>query len=232
MRFVRKSAVECLKAEGAEGRFTGYGSTFGNVDSDADIIVPGAFAKSLADFRAKNQMPAMLFSHDRARPIGDYVEAREDDHGLWLEGQLWVDGEHPNQDALTARRMMKGPGGAGMSIGFWVRGEEIDREKGIRKITDAKLVEVSVVTFPANEMARTTGVKAAQDIKTIRDFEAFLRDEGGFSRDAAKAIAAGGWKAKTADPRDEAAGDEGDPQDAAAEALKRLARSLEGYRAA
>lgn len=40
-------------------------------------------------------------------------------------------------------------------------------------------------------------------IQTIRDFETFLRDAGGFSREAAKAIAARGWKA-TSDPRDEA----------------------------
>jgi hypothetical protein len=44
-------------------------------------------------------------------------------------------------------------------------------------------------------------VKAAQRIRTIREFEDFLRDEGGFSHAAAKAIAAGGFKAS--DPRDE-----------------------------
>ena len=241
MRFVKKSAVEALKAERAEGHFTGYGSTFGNVDSDSDIIMPGAFARSLADLKSKSQMPAMLFSHERSRPIGDYLEAKEDDRGLWLEGQLWVDGPHPNQDALTARRMMLGPAGAGMSIGFWVRGEEIDRESGIRKITDAKLVEVSVVSFPANEEARTTGVKGDNDfiallcerfddVHTARDFERFLRDAG-CSREKAKALAAN-WRAK-ADPRDEAAGGKADPRDEADLALMtRLARSLEGYRAA
>lgn len=56
------------------------------------------------------------------------------------------------------------------------------------------------MTFPANGKARVGAVKAA-DIKTIREFEDFLRDSGGFSHSAAKAIASGGFKA--ADPRDE-----------------------------
>lgn len=234
MRFVRKSAGEIVKQEGAEGHFTGYGSTFGNVDSDADIIAPGAFSKSLADLRSNGQMPAMLFGHDRNRPIGDYLEAKEDNHGLWLEGQLWVDGAHPVADSLTARRMMKGPGGAGLSIGFWVRKDEYDATREIRTITDAKLVEVSVVTFPANELARTSGVKGDNEFQSIlreifsmidtpRDFERFLRDAG-CTREQAKAIAAVGWK--KADPRDGAAGGKGDPRDAELDALERLARAL------
>jgi HK97 family phage prohead protease len=213
-----------MKAEGPEGRFHGYGSTFGNVDSDSDIIMPGAFARSLADAKSKGAMPRMLFGHDRNRPIGDYLDMREDDHGLWLEGQLWVDEPHPNADALTARRMMKSPGGTGLSIGFYVRGEEIDREAGVRKITDAKLVEVSVVSFPANELAMTTGVKAVDWIQTPRDFEEFLRDAG-FSRNAAKAIAAGGWKSK-GDSRDETPGDADDSRDATAKALDDLLRTI------
>jgi HK97 family phage prohead protease len=230
MRFLLKAAGETVKMEGPAGHFTGYGSTFGNVDSDGDIIMPGAFARSLADAKSKGMMPKMLFQHDRARPIGDYLDLREDDHGLWLEGQLWIDGQHPNQDALTAHRMMKSAGGSGLSIGFYVRGDEFDRETGIRKITDAKLVEVSVVTFPANELAMTTAVKAAEWITSPRDFEEFLRDAG-FSRNAAKAITAGGWKNK-ADARDEPAGDKGDPRDAAAEALDDLLRTLRQTRAA
>jgi phage head maturation protease len=63
------------------------------------------------------------------------------------------------------------------------------------------LVEVSVVTFPANGLARVASVKAAEAIETIRQFEDFLRDAGGFSHAAAKAIASRGFKA--ADPRDE-----------------------------
>lgn len=225
---LRKSSGEniTIKGDGPVGTFSGYGSVFGNRDSDGDVIAKGAFALSLADFRAKGTLPRMLFGHDRNRPIGTYTQMREDDHGLWLEGELWVDGTHPNADAMTARRLMQSPGGAGLSIGFYIREEEIDRTQQIRTITQAKLMEVSVVTFPANELAMTVGVKAAGDIQTPRDFEEFLRDAG-FSRGQAKAIAARGFKAKD-DPREAASDSEGDPREAAT----RLFEALRGFRAA
>ena len=66
-------------------------------------------------------------------------------------------------------------------------------------------MELSVVTFPANGKARVSAVKAASEIGTMREFERFLRDVGGFSHSQAKAIAASGFKAS--DPRDEAEAD-------------------------
>jgi uncharacterized protein len=55
------------------------------------------------------------------------------------------------------------------------------------------------VTFPMNDLARNTVVKAA-DIRTVREFEDFLRDVGGFSHAASKSIARGGFKAADAEP--------------------------------
>jgi len=55
--------------------------------------------------------------------------------------------------------------------------------------------------MPANSKARVSSVKSAENIKTIRDFEAFLRDVGRFSHGAAKAIASRGFK--SSGPRDE-----------------------------
>ena len=52
---------------------------------------------------------------------------------------------------------------------------------------------MSLVTFPMNELARTGAVKAA-DIRTVRDFEDFLREVGGFSHAAAKSIACAGFR--------------------------------------
>src|SRR5262244_3331189 len=65
--------------------------------------------------------------------------------------------------------------------------------------TIKSLPEVSLVTFPMNELARTGAVKAA-DIRTIRDFEDALRDVLGFSHAAAKSIAGVGFKAAEAEP--------------------------------
>src|SRR5262249_33890272 len=65
--------------------------------------------------------------------------------------------------------------------------------------TIKNLPEVSLVTFPMNELARTGAVKAA-DIRTVREFEDALRDVLGFSHAAAKSIARRGFKMANEQP--------------------------------
>jgi Escherichia/Staphylococcus phage prohead protease len=50
-----------------------------------------------------------------------------------------------------------------------------------------------------NDLARNTAVKAS-DIRTVREFEDFLRDVGGYSHAAAKSIARAGFKAGETEP--------------------------------
>lgn len=185
-----------LKALSDDGSFEGYGAVFGNVDSYGEVVAKGAFKASLAEHRARGTLPAMLWQHDPRSPIGVYAEMREDSTGLYVKGQLALETERGSEAHVLLR--MKALNG--LSIGFVPSKWEWDEERGIRTLTQIDLWEVSLVTFPANPEARVSGVKAA-DIKTIREFEKFLRDEGGFSVEAAKRIAAGGYKALAA--RDE-----------------------------
>ena len=55
-----------VKSVSDSGEFEGYGSVFGVKDSYSDIIVPGAFAKSLAAWQEKGRLPALL---QAARPV-------------------------------------------------------------------------------------------------------------------------------------------------------------------
>ena len=71
-----------------------------------------------------------------------------------------------------------------------------------RSISKLDLYEVGPVLWGMNDQAGIEDAKASKTIKTIRDFENFLRDAGGFSIAAAKAIASGGFKANPT-PRDE-----------------------------
>ncbi|MEY2688111.1 MAG: hypothetical protein RL375_2309, partial [Pseudomonadota bacterium] len=71
---------------------------------------------------------------------------------------------------------------SGLSIGFMVRDESYDRVSGINTLKKLDLWEISLVTFPANDAARITDVKAAEQIQTLKDAEAYLRDAGGFSK--------------------------------------------------
>jgi len=204
----RTDGVEFKFAEQDDAMtFSGYGARFGNVDSYGDVIAPGAFAKTLKEAKSSGNWPAMLLQHgsflggDDNMPVGVWTEMREDEKGLHVEGRLAS--TQRGRDAYTLLKMQPRPAISGMSIGYraveWTMRSKPEEPRRTLKTVD--LFEVSLVTFPANSRARVEQVKACEDIKTIREFEDFLRDVGGFSHAAAKAIAAGGFK--SADPRDE-----------------------------
>lgn len=189
-----------IKGLSDNGEFSGYGAVFGNIDSHGEVVVAGAFQKSLAAWHGKGSLPPILWQHDKGQPLGPHTEMREDAKGLYLEGRLLKDSV---PKAAEAYSLIKEKVITGLSIGFRVVVDEWNRDSGVNYLKELDLWEVSLVTFPANDQAGVTGVKADQ-IKSIRDYEAALRDEFGFSHAQAKALASAGYKAlhKQNDPRD------------------------------
>jgi HK97 family phage prohead protease len=185
-REVRNFVLQ-LKAAGDDGTVEGYGSVFGVCDDYDDVIAQGAYVASLAAHKAAGTMPAMLWQHDASVPIGVWTEMVEDSRGLKIKGKLALD----TVKGAEAYALLKMGALNGLSIGFVAKQWAYDRETDVRTLTEVDLWEVSLVTFPANEKARITGVKAADvaGIKTIRQAEQALRDAG-FSADAAKALIA------------------------------------------
>lgn len=149
-RFARKARcgqVSIIPID-AEGRFAGYASVFGEVDQGGDIVMPGAFKKSLGK---KGQCAVrLLFQHDPKEPIGIWERIGEDGFGLWVEGRLLP--EVPRSDAL--RRLIEGGAVDGLSIGFRSQRATKDRSTGHRKLWQIDLWEISIVTFPMMEGAR------------------------------------------------------------------------------
>lgn len=176
-----------VKAIGDDGTFEGYGSVFHVEDSYRDVVAPGAFTKSLAAWRGKGALPPVLWQHSSAHPVGPYLEMREDSSGLWVRGQLLKDDVALAKEAYA---LMKAKAVTGLSIGYRTIVDEFDRDTGITTLKELDLWEVSIVTFPANDLARIESVKS---IKTVRDFEEFLR-ESGFSRSEALRIASRGFE--------------------------------------
>jgi HK97 family phage prohead protease len=182
-----------VKADGVadDGTFEGYGSVFGVVDSYQEVVAPGAFTDSLAELAAKSRVVPVLWQHRQDQPIGVYSEITEDDTGLFVKGQLLI-GEVGQ--ASEAHALMKAGAVTGLSIGYWVRESSFDEKTGIRTLTKLDLVEVSLVTFPANDDARVEAVKfklAHGELPTIREFEKLLR-EAGFSKTQATLVAGRG----------------------------------------
>ena len=72
-----------LKADADSRTVEGLGSVFHNVDGGGDIVLPGAFAKSIA-----SRKPAMLWQHKSDQVIGVWDEVRETPEGLYVKGRI------------------------------------------------------------------------------------------------------------------------------------------------
>lgn len=182
-----------IKAVGADGKFSGYGSVFGVVDSYMEVVAKGAFTESLAELKAKGRPVPVLWQHRGDSPIGIWDALIEDERGLKGEGTLLIDGVG---QAREAHALMTAKAISGLSIGYWVRESSFDEKTSIRTLTKLDLVEISLVTFPANDDARVDAVKmklAHGGLPTLPEFESLLR-EAGFSKTQAAVIANRGLK--------------------------------------
>ena len=179
--------------------FTGYGAVFGNVDSYGDVIEAGAFSKFLADVKSGNQpWPAMLSQHggwqmsaEDITPIGVWTDFAEDGHGLKVTGQL---ADTPRGlEMYKLMKMSPRPAIDGKSIGYISKECEprSKPEDPKRKLKRIDLIEVSIVTRPANGKARVESVK---NDWTERDFERLLTRDAGLSRSDALVVINQGFK--------------------------------------
>lgn len=152
-----------------QGIITGHFSRFGNIDSDKDMIMPGAFTKTLKENERRIKH---LYQHDPLRPLSGIKNSRliikEDKEGLYFEStisktswgkdtiQLYVDGvvdEH--------------------SIGFNTVKKE--PRKDYRELTELKLWEGSTVTWGANEEALANTVKSVTKEVAIKKMNNVLK---------------------------------------------------------
>lgn len=165
MKRETKSFKLHIKSVDETGIFTGYASTFGNVDYGGDVIMNGAFKKSLKDTKGKK---ILLDGHDSWSGNGriGVVNLEEDDKGLRVtKGVLNLE-KQSGREALSDLKFYLDQGlPVEMSIGYTpvkVRYPGKDDPKNVQRYLDeVKLWETSLVTFGMNPKARTDSVKGA-----------------------------------------------------------------------
>ena len=169
MHFKTKDFAFKVKAADDAGKIEGYASVFGVRDSYNEVVMPGAFADSLAKHQREGSYPLMLWQHNPDEPIGVWNELSDDGKGLFGKGQL-LQGVQRADEALI---MLKAGAIQGMSIGY----REVDVTPADtntpRQLVKLDLLEASIVSFPANRRARVDSVKADG---MISDFARRLRD--------------------------------------------------------
>lgn len=173
-------AVEFKFDADKPGVFSGYASVFGGVDSYGDTIMPGAYKDTIAE----RKRPIQMRWNHYGDVIGKWTVLREDEKGLYVEGELT-----PNHSkANDVYALIKHGAVTGMSIGYRPV-KAIENEKGGKDLHQIDLIEISVVESPADIDAQIGNVKSIiQEANSLKEIERLLRDAGGFSRADATAL--------------------------------------------
>ena len=158
---------EAPAADSKPGTIVAYASVFNNVDSYGDVILPGAFVDTLAEWEKSGRQIPLLYGHNTADPflaIGGVTEAHEDHHGLKITAELDLD----NPTAAQVYRLVKARRLAEMSFAF----NYIDTAVGVRdgqevmEVKALELFEVSIVPIGANRQSQIVDVKEAATVKS------------------------------------------------------------------
>jgi len=140
-----------IKKLDESGTFEGMAAVYGNVDHGNDVIMPGAFTKTLKDH---DGIVPILYQHNNNMPIGKGT-LTDTAKGLEIFGQLTME----VSKARESHALMKDDVLKGLSIGYSTVVSEYDSDKDIRYLKELRLWEVSLVTFPMNPKAKVTAVK-------------------------------------------------------------------------
>jgi HK97 family phage prohead protease len=165
------SVSECKQVENNQGVevgvIKGYASTFGNVDRYDDVILAGAFIKTLENYKKKGRMIRMLWTHKCDELIGGYPAslAREDNKGLYVEGQINLETQRGREAYSLAKQGVL----EDFSIGFTINEASTENIDGVavRVISEVNLFEVSLVGEPMNPEAQITQVKSFGSLKDL-----------------------------------------------------------------
>lgn len=158
---VKSIKAEVKDVDTVKGVITGYFSVFDNIDSDNDVIVKGAFERTLNNNGSRIKH---LWQHDVRYPLAKPTTIKEDNYGLYFESP--ISKTSYGKDVL---QLYKDGVVDEHSIGF--RTVKNVQKDNYNEITEIKLWEGSTVTFGANELAKVTSVKGmtAEDVVSKMD---------------------------------------------------------------
>lgn len=175
-----KAAEDGATADAAEGdgTFEAIVSVFGNVDHMGDVVMPGAFKDSLAEWKDSGDPIPLWWSHrmdDPTMNIGAVLEADEldpgdqripdwadqwvkDHGGLWIKGQIDT-GPEASDKAVATHRLLKNRRVTQFSYAYDVLDEAIN-DDGNNELRKLHIYEASPTPIGANELTELLTAKA------------------------------------------------------------------------
>ena len=145
----------------------GFAAIYDEVDLNGDMIAPGAFRKSLA--KSGSLAVKLLYQHAAEQPIGRWLRFEERGPGLYASGELFL----ATQTAREVAELIRAEIIDGLSIGY--RTVRAQKANGARRILEADLWEVSIVTFPMAPKARLARIGGASSTEPIIAFADSVR---------------------------------------------------------
>lgn len=173
-----KNDTQPIEVDEQSRTVSGYFASFGNKDSDDDVIVKGAFAKSINERGVNSPVAnkiAYLWQHNMKEPIGKLTALAEDSKGLYFEAQL-------SDFDLGNRVLAQYKDGTlnQHSIGFRYVKDKLDysEEDDTYYVKEVNLFEGSVVTLGANPNTPFMGLKELNETEQLKEIEEFIKALG------------------------------------------------------
>ena len=161
---------KAIATEKGHGTIEGYASTFGNVDRVGDVVMPGAFAKTIAERLPTGKIKLMgrhfAYGGDGLETVGTITELREDAKGLYFKADV-----ADTDMAQQYLKLAKGGHLSASSIGYQVMKAAPSMREGqeVQELHELKLYEVTLTNNPANEMAELIGAKNAAFLNALKN---------------------------------------------------------------
>ena len=179
-KLIDLNQIEVKFDDARRGFFSGYASVFGGVDAYGDTIMPGAY-KSTIEMRKR---PVQMRWNHFGEVIGKWLDIRETEKGLWVEGEL-TPGHSKAEDVYAS---LKHGAISGLSIGYRPV-KSFPNETGGLDLHEIDLVEISVVESPADLAAQIGDIKSDfESFTTYKEFESYLREPRSYSRSDATVL--------------------------------------------
>lgn len=168
------------------------------VDSDGDVIEAGAFS---ADEPLSAKGVPLLWQHDRTCPVGKWIDLKESTEGVYGTAEVLCS----IAKGAEAAALLQQGAIDGLSVGFRANRKKVSTKevtdssgtkRKVRSIAAAKLMECSLVTFPAHHDARIKLKSAGAAFADLQHFEEVLIEHGLTEREA-KALLLKGFKHMT-----------------------------------
>lgn len=143
-----------IKAIETTGEFTGLAAVYGNRDYGGDVILPGAFTKSIQE---KGGKFPLFYQHQVNVGVSTVEDTPE---GLLTKGFLNLQ-KQSAKDLHSDMLFYKSHGlDFGMSIGYKIVPDKTEMKNGARVLREVMLFENTLDELPLNDKARVIDVKS------------------------------------------------------------------------